>query len=68
MPHLLRHPRWLAGFLGDRKEVMFYPNVVMPGDGPLRARDVRGNLVRSHVRMGRPVLHPALLARPDCRM
>jgi len=44
VPHLLRHPRWLAGFLGDRKEVMFYPNVVIPGKGPLRARDVRGNL------------------------
>ena len=24
VPHLLRHPRWLAGYLSDRKEVMFY--------------------------------------------
>ena len=30
----LRHPRWLAGFLSDRKEVMLYPNVVIPGNGP----------------------------------
>src|SRR3982751_3042406 len=47
VPHLLRYPRWLSGFLGDRKEVMFYPNVVIPGSGPLRAQDVRGNLARS---------------------
>ena len=47
VPHLLRHPRWLSGFIGDRKQVMFYPNVVIPGDGPLRARDVRGNLSRA---------------------
>ena len=47
VPHLLRHPRWLSGFLADRKQVMFYPNVVIPGSGPLRAQDVRGNLARS---------------------
>jgi isopentenyl diphosphate isomerase/L-lactate dehydrogenase-like FMN-dependent dehydrogenase len=47
VPHLLRHPRWLAGYLSDRKQVMFYPNVVIPGIGPLRARDVRGNLATS---------------------
>lgn len=49
VPHLLRHPRWLAGYLSDRKEVMFYPNVVVPGVGPMRARDVRGNLLSSAV-------------------
>jgi len=49
VPHLLRHPRWLAGYLSDRKEVMFYPNVVVPGVGPMRARDVRGNLLTSAV-------------------
>ena len=49
VPHLLRHPRWLAGYLSDRKEVMFYPNVVQPGVGPMRARDVRGNLLTSAV-------------------
>jgi isopentenyl diphosphate isomerase/L-lactate dehydrogenase-like FMN-dependent dehydrogenase len=47
VPHLLGHPRWLSGFLADRKQVMFYPNVVIPGSGPLRAQDVRGNLARS---------------------
>jgi L-lactate dehydrogenase (cytochrome) len=47
IPHLLRHPRWLAGYLTDRKDVMFYPNVVVPGVGPMRARDVRGNLLTS---------------------
>jgi L-lactate dehydrogenase (cytochrome) len=49
VPHLLRHPRWLAGYLSDRREVMFYPNVVVPGVGPMRARDVRGNLLASAV-------------------
>ena len=47
VPHLLRHPRWLAGYIADRKDVMFYPNVVIPGSGPMRARDVRGNLLTS---------------------
>ena len=47
VPHLLRHPRWLAGYIADRKDVMFYPNVVIPGSGPMRARDVRGNLITS---------------------
>jgi isopentenyl diphosphate isomerase/L-lactate dehydrogenase-like FMN-dependent dehydrogenase len=47
VPHLLRHPRWLAGYIGDWKDVMFYPNVVVPGSGPMRARDVRGNLITS---------------------
>jgi L-lactate dehydrogenase (cytochrome) len=28
---------------------MFYPNVVVPGAGPMRARDVRGNLLTSAV-------------------
>jgi L-lactate dehydrogenase (cytochrome) len=44
VPDLLKHPRWLAGFLRDRREVMLYPNVVIPGRGPLLARDVRTNL------------------------
>jgi isopentenyl diphosphate isomerase/L-lactate dehydrogenase-like FMN-dependent dehydrogenase len=47
VPHLLRHPRWLAGYLSDRRNVMFYPNVVIPDSGPMRARDVRGNLATS---------------------
>ena len=58
VPHLLRHPRWLAGYLSDRKEVMFYPNVVQPGVGPMRARDVRGNLLTVGGRVGGPALDP----------
>ncbi len=49
VPHLLRHPRWLAGYLSDRKGVMFYPNVVLPEIGPMRARDVRGNLTKAAI-------------------
>jgi L-lactate dehydrogenase (cytochrome) len=49
LPHLLRHPRWLAGYLSDRKQVMFYPNVVLPETGPMRARDVRGNLTKAAI-------------------
>jgi isopentenyl diphosphate isomerase/L-lactate dehydrogenase-like FMN-dependent dehydrogenase len=47
LSQVLSRPRWLAGFLGDRPEVMFYPNVIIPGKGPLRASDVRTVLHRS---------------------
>jgi L-lactate dehydrogenase (cytochrome) len=47
LPQLLSHPRWLAGFLGDRPAVMLYPNVVIPGSGPARANDVRTMLADS---------------------
>jgi isopentenyl diphosphate isomerase/L-lactate dehydrogenase-like FMN-dependent dehydrogenase len=47
VPQLLGHPRWLAGYLSDRKDVMFYPNIIVPGVGPMRARDVRGNLLKA---------------------
>jgi L-lactate dehydrogenase (cytochrome) len=47
LPQLLRRPRWLAGFLADRPDVMRYPNVVVPGVGPARANDVRAMLADS---------------------
>ncbi len=37
-------PRWLAGFLADRKNAMQYPNVLIPGKGPLPAIDVQVSL------------------------
>jgi isopentenyl diphosphate isomerase/L-lactate dehydrogenase-like FMN-dependent dehydrogenase len=38
--HVLRRPRWLARFLADR-EAMRFPNIQIPGKGPLPAADVR---------------------------
>ena len=49
LPQLLARPRWLAGFLADRPDVLRYPNVIIPGTGPLHARDVRTFLTRSPV-------------------
>ncbi len=49
LPNLLSHPRWLAGFIGDRPAVMHYPNIVLPGSGPARAGDVRQMLAQSIV-------------------
>jgi isopentenyl diphosphate isomerase/L-lactate dehydrogenase-like FMN-dependent dehydrogenase len=34
-------PKWAAGFLMDRKNAMQYPNVIIPGKGPLPAIDVQ---------------------------
>lgn len=42
-------PRWLAGFLADRKNAMRYPNVLIPGKGPLPAIDVQTALRNSVV-------------------
>jgi len=42
-------PAWLAGFLADRKNAMQYPNVLIPGQGPLPAVDVQTSLRRSVV-------------------
>ncbi|MEO8482981.1 MAG: alpha-hydroxy acid oxidase [Acidobacteriota bacterium] len=47
LPQLLGHPGWLTGFLGDRPDVMHYPNIVIPGSGPARASDVRTMLADS---------------------
>jgi L-lactate dehydrogenase (cytochrome) len=49
VPNMLMHPRWLAGFLGDRPAVMRYPNIVLPGSGPAQASDVRQMLAESVV-------------------
>ena len=37
-------PAWLAGFLADRSNAMRYPNVLIPGKGPLPAIDVQNSL------------------------
>jgi L-lactate dehydrogenase (cytochrome) len=37
-------PRWLAGFLADRKNAMRYPNILIPGKGPMPAIDVQNSL------------------------
>jgi L-lactate dehydrogenase (cytochrome) len=37
-------PAWLAGFLADRSKAMRYPNVLIPGKGPLPAIDVQNSL------------------------
>jgi L-lactate dehydrogenase (cytochrome) len=40
LPQILRRPRWLAQFLADR-DALFFPNIEVPGTGPLPASDVR---------------------------
>jgi L-lactate dehydrogenase (cytochrome) len=45
---ILARPRWLAGFYGDGG-LMSFPNVVLPGQGPMRYSDVAGALARSGV-------------------
>jgi isopentenyl diphosphate isomerase/L-lactate dehydrogenase-like FMN-dependent dehydrogenase len=42
-------PAWLAGFLANRNAAMHYPNVLIPGKGPLPASDVQSSLSRSVV-------------------
>ena len=37
-------PRWTAGFLLDRYNATHYPNVMIPGKGPLPAIDVQNSL------------------------
>jgi isopentenyl diphosphate isomerase/L-lactate dehydrogenase-like FMN-dependent dehydrogenase len=37
-------PRWAAGFLMDRSAAMHYPNIIIPGKGPLPAMDVQASL------------------------
>lgn len=46
---VLVRPAWLAGFLADRKNAMHYPNVLIPGKGPLPAIDVQTSLRNSVV-------------------
>jgi isopentenyl diphosphate isomerase/L-lactate dehydrogenase-like FMN-dependent dehydrogenase len=48
LPNILMHPRWLAGFLADGMTRPF-PNIVVPGSGPLQAVDVAAALESAQV-------------------
>jgi L-lactate dehydrogenase (cytochrome) len=48
LPNILAHPRWLAAFIGDGM-VRPFPNVVLPGSGPLAAIDVASALESAQV-------------------
>ncbi|MGH7305162.1 MAG: alpha-hydroxy acid oxidase [Candidatus Rokuibacteriota bacterium] len=48
LPQFLTRPRWLAGFLGDGG-MMSFPNVVLPGQGPMPYADVAAALEQSTV-------------------
>jgi L-lactate dehydrogenase (cytochrome) len=48
LPGLLSHPRWLAGFLSDGG-LMSFPNVELPGKGPMPYADVGVALEQSMV-------------------
>lgn len=40
LPSVISKPRWVAQFLADR-DAMFFPNIQIPGQGPMPASDVR---------------------------
>jgi L-lactate dehydrogenase (cytochrome) len=48
LPQFLARPRWLAAFLRDGG-LMKFPNVVLPGEGPMRYADVGAALDQSTV-------------------
>ena len=48
LPDILAHPRWLAAFIADGM-VRPFPNVVLPGSGPLAAIDVASALESAQV-------------------
>jgi L-lactate dehydrogenase (cytochrome) len=48
VPNILAHPQWLAGFLADGGARPF-PNVEVPGKGPLMAIDVAAALQEAQV-------------------
>ena len=48
LPNIMMHPRWLAGFLLDGMSRPF-PNIVVPGSGPLAAVDVGAALESAQV-------------------
>ena len=48
VPNILAHPRWLASFLADGMTRPF-PNIVVPGSGPLAATDVAAALESAQV-------------------
>src|SRR3954471_24823108 len=48
LPNILAHPRWLAAFLADGMTRPF-PNIVVPGSGPLADTDVAAALESAQV-------------------
>jgi L-lactate dehydrogenase (cytochrome) len=48
LPNILAHPRWLASFITDGMTRPF-PNIVIPGVGPLQAIDVAAALESAQV-------------------
>ena len=48
LPQFLARPRWLLDFLGDGG-LMNFPNIVLPGQGPLPYADVSAALARTTV-------------------
>jgi L-lactate dehydrogenase (cytochrome) len=48
IPNILAHPRWLAAFIADGMSRPF-PNIVVPGSGPLAAVDVAAALESAQV-------------------
>jgi isopentenyl diphosphate isomerase/L-lactate dehydrogenase-like FMN-dependent dehydrogenase len=48
VPNILAHPRWLAAFIADGMTRPF-PNIVVPGSGPLAAIDVAAALESAQV-------------------
>jgi isopentenyl diphosphate isomerase/L-lactate dehydrogenase-like FMN-dependent dehydrogenase len=48
LPNILAHPGWLAGFIMDGMTRPF-PNIVLPGSGPLAAIDVAAALESAQV-------------------
>ncbi|MGE3176696.1 MAG: alpha-hydroxy acid oxidase [Vicinamibacterales bacterium] len=51
LPQILARPRWLAGFMADGG-LMRFPNVVLPGEGPMRYASVGPALEQSVVTWG----------------
>jgi L-lactate dehydrogenase (cytochrome) len=51
LPQVLSRPRWLASFLADGG-LMKFPNVVLPGTGPMAYADVGAALAQSVVTWG----------------
>lgn len=48
LPQILARPRWLAGFIADGG-LMHFPNIVLPGEGPMGYADVGKALEQSMV-------------------
>ena len=48
VPNIMAHPHWLAGYMADGMSRPF-PNIVVPGSGPLQAVDVAAALESAQV-------------------